>query len=207
MKVLIAEDDLVPRRLLEAALTDWGYEVIVAADGNEAWSILQEPDAPLLAILDWMMPGMAGVEVCRRVRDLSKSEPTYIILLTSRGAKEDIVAGLTSGANDYITKPFNREELQARVEVGKKVVQLQRTLVERVRELETALAQVKQLQGLLPICTYCKKVRDDRNYWDQVDAYLLKHSEVRFSHGICPDCWTKVVQPQVDEFRQELSGE
>src|SRR5262249_57910928 len=98
------------------------------------------------------------------------------------------VTGLQSGANDYVTKPFDRAELQARVCVGKSVVELQRSLALRVRELEDALSQVRQLQGLLPICCYCKKIRDDRNYWQQVETYVGDHSAARFSHAICPDC-------------------
>jgi CheY-like chemotaxis protein len=197
VKVLIAEDDLVPRRLLQRALTDWGYEVVAACDGDEAWQILQQPDAPKLALLDWVMPRLEGVEVCRKVRAHPTPQPTYLILLTGRSGKEDIVAGLRSGANDYVTKPFDRGELQARLAVGRSVVELQRTLAERIHELERALAEVKQLQGLLPICCYCKKIRGDQNYWDEVDAYLVKHSEVRFSHGICPDCSQTKVQRQL----------
>ncbi len=206
MKVLIGEDDLLPRRLLQRVLTEWGYQVLAACDGNEALQVLQGGDAPKLAILDWVMPGLDGVEVCRRVREVQTSEPVYIILLTSRDAKEDIVAGLRSGANDYVTKPFDRDELQARLAVGRNVVELREALTQRVRELETALAQVSQLHGLLPICSYCKKVRDDKNYWDQVDAYLVKHSELRFSHGVCPDCWRSQVQPQLEVWSTDPAG-
>ena len=180
-------------------LADWGYEPMPAADGLQAWQALQGPDAPRLAVLDWMMPGLDGVDVCRRLRERPTAEPTYVILLTSRDAKTDVVRGLESGANDYITKPFDRAELQARVRVGRQVVELQRRLAVRVRELEEALAQVKQLRGLLPICSYCKKIRGDQNYWQRVEEYVTEHTEARFSHGICPDCWRKVVGPQLRE--------
>jgi DNA-binding response OmpR family regulator len=195
MRVLIAEDDLLPRRMLRGALAGWGYEVVEATDGTQAWQVLQGPDAPRLAVLDWMMPGLDGPEVCRRLRERPTAEPTYVLLLTARGAKADVVAGLRAGANDYLTKPFDREELEARLRVGQTVVQLQASLAARVRELEESLAQVRQLQGLLPICCYCKKVRDDQSYWQKVETYFAAHSEVRFSHGICPDCWTEVVEP------------
>ena len=99
-----------------------------------------------------------------------------------------MVAGLQAGANDYVTKPFDHDELRAQVQVGRMVTDLQASLAERVRDVEAALTQVKQLQGLLPICTYCKKVHDDRNYWQQVEEYVCAASEVQFSHGICPDC-------------------
>ena len=197
MRILIAEDEPIPRLLLSTALAEWGYEVVTAEDGDQAWQALQAPDAPRMAVLDWMMPGVDGPELCRRLRERSTSEPTYVILLTARDDKGDVVAGLVAGANDYVTKPFDRDELRARIQVGRTVVELQGTLAARVRELEAALAQVKQLQGLLPICSYCKKVRDDKNYWQRVEGYFAEHTEVRFSHGICPDCWRDVVGPQL----------
>jgi DNA-binding response OmpR family regulator len=194
VKVLLAEDDAVPRCLLQAALSAWGYEVTAVGDGEQAWQALQAPEAPKLAVLDWMMPGLDGVEICRRLRARPTPAPVYVLLLTARDAKSDIVAGLQAGANDYVTKPFDREELQARVQVGRAVVELQRSLAARVRELEDALTQVRQLQGLLPICCYCKKIRDDQNYWQQVETYLGQHADVRFSHGICPECWRTQVE-------------
>ena len=123
----------------------------------------------------------------------------YLILLTSRGDKEHVLAGLQAGANDYVTKPFDRDELLARVRVGAQMVGLQAELAARVHELEDALARVKQLQGLLPICSYCKSIRDDKNYWHQVETYVKSHSEAEFSHGICPGCWEKVVKAQLRE--------
>jgi DNA-binding response OmpR family regulator len=201
MKILIAEDDQVSRRLLEATLTRWGYETVVACDGPQAWELLRQPGAPRLAILDWMMPGLDGVEICRRVRGLGDEQPIYLILLTARHTTIDVVTGLYAGANDYIAKPFQRDELRARVDVGMRVVQLQEALAARVRELNEALANVKQLQKLLPICCYCKKIRDDSNYWQQVDTYLSEHAAARFSHGICPGCWEQYVKPQVEQAR------
>jgi phosphoserine phosphatase RsbU/P len=194
MRVLIAEDNLTARHALEIHLGQWGYEVVSTSDGVEAWDVFQSPPAPRLAILDWMMPQMDGLEVCRRVRSLATAEPPYIILLTARGHPEDIVAGLESGADDYLTKPVDRGELRARLQAGRRVVELQASLAARVRELEAALGRVKRLQHLLPICCYCKKVRNDENYWQQVEAYLCEHGDVQFSHGICPDCYEKVRQ-------------
>ena len=198
MKVLIAEDEIVSRRLLESALPRWGYDVVTATDGEEAWMLLQEPDAPTIMVLDWLMPRLDGVDICRRIRAHPRLSSVYIILLTSRAAIEDVVQGLEAGANDYITKPFDAAELRARMQVGVRVVSLQTTLAERVREMEDALSRVKQLQGLLPICSYCKKIRDDRNYWHQVESYVGKHTDARFSHGICPEC--------SDKFRAELTA-
>lgn len=192
MKILIAEDDPFSRRVLAATLDKFGYEVVVAADGAEAWSMIQREEAPKLAILDWMMPGVDGVEICRRIRQKPTATPPYLILLTAKSNKEDIVAGLEAGANDYLTKPFDRRELHARVQVGAQVLELQRTLAERVYELEAALSQVKQLQGLLSICSYCKKIRDEQHFWQRIDSYFAEHANVLFSHGICPDCYDRV---------------
>jgi CheY-like chemotaxis protein len=202
MDVLIAEDDPVSRRTLEATLQKWGHCVRVTPDGTAAWETLSADDAPPLAILDWMMPGIDGLELCRRIRQTPGRCGTYVILLTARGDKRDIVAGLESGADDYLTKPFDREELRARVNVGLRVLGLQQSLADRVRELELTLRRVRQLQGLLPICCYCKRIRDDGNYWQQLEQYLSTHSGAQFSHGICPSCFETVVQEQLREQAQ-----
>ena len=193
MRILIAEDDPVSRCVLEATLVKSGYEVTVTTDGHQAWEALQR-DAPAIAILDWMMPGIDGIEVCRRARAIQSPTPTYLILLTAKSDKADIVEGLEAGADDYVTKPFDRQELQSRISVGLRVSALQRNLADRIADMEAALTRVKQLQGLLPICSYCKKVRDDQNYWQQVDSYISKHSEVEFSHSICPACYDRVLK-------------
>jgi len=206
---LIAEDDAVSRRLLETTLQKWGYEVITTTDGLQALDALSQPDAPSLAILDWMMPGMEGAEVSLRARETMADRLLYIILLTAKGRKEDIVEGLTAGADDYIIKPFDRSELKARIHAGERILRLQAELAKRVRELELALANVKLLQGLLPICCYCKKIRNDQNYWQQVDTYIADHSEAQFTHGICPECRDKIVKPQLDRLKadpQTVSG-
>jgi len=199
MKILIAEDDEVSRRILQLTLAAAGHEVLTTQNGAAAWAILEKDNSPALAILDWMMPEMDGLEVCRRIRQQPTVTPVYIILLTAKANKADVVQGLEAGANDYILKPFNRDELRARVQVGETVVNLQQNLAARIEELENALAQVKLLQGIIPICSYCKDIRDDQNYWQQLEAYVTKHSEAQFSHSICPTCYESVVKTQLEE--------
>lgn len=201
MRILVAEDDPVTRRILEVMLRKWGHTVFTCADGDEAWQRLQEMDAPSLVILDWMMPCMDGVQVCQKLREKCAQQPAYIILLTAKGREEDIVTGLSAGADDYVTKPFNSEELRARVQVGVRVVELQQRLAERVAELEDVLSQVKYLNGLLPICCYCKKIRNDDNYWEQVENYITQHSDAHFTHGICPGCYEHIVKPEIEETK------
>src|SRR5260370_20974431 len=137
MKILIADDSIVSRHLLDATLRKWGYEVAVACDGIEAWSVLEAEDAPKIAILDWVMPGLTGPEVCRRVREHAKDKDvyTYILLLTSKSLKEDLIEGMESGADDYITKPFDQHELKVRLRVGTRIIELQRELVSAREEL------------------------------------------------------------------------
>ena len=196
MRILIAEDEPVSRRLLQKTLEQWGYDVVICEDGTSAWNALQEPDAPAVAVLDWMMPGMDGPEICRGVRESGAQRQPYLMLLTSRTRMQDVVAGLKAGADDYLTKPVDREELEARLSVAARVVQLQQRLADRVSELEEAISRVRQLQGLLPICAYCKRIRDDQNSWNQVESYIAEHLDVRFSHGICPSCLETVLKEE-----------
>ena len=130
MKILVAEDDLVTRRILEAYLVKWGYEAALVADGQEAWRLLQRDDAPSLAILDWMMPGMDGTSICREVRKLNRQPYIYLILLTARGYKEHLIEGLEAGADEYLTKPFDPYELKARLRSGARIVELQDSLIQ-----------------------------------------------------------------------------
>jgi DNA-binding response OmpR family regulator len=197
MTVLVADDHDVNRKLLRTLLTAEGYEVIEAADGNEALAFLKTATNPVVGLIDWEMPQVEGIEVCRQTRALNPETPLFLILVTVRDTKQDVVTGLQAGANDYITKPFDKTELLARVKIGSQMVELQQSLTQNVRELKDALIRVKQLSGLLPICSYCKKIRDDQNYWQQVEAYVGKHSEAQFSHSICPTCYEDIVKPEM----------
>ena len=190
-EILIADDSAVTRHLLMSHLTCWGYHVVATENGKEAWAVLQQGDAPRLVILDWVMPEMTGVEVCQHVRALSDRPYTYIILLTGNTTSEDLAAGFAAGADDYIFKPFDETALRARLHAGERILDLEKSLANKVDELESALLQVKQLKELLPICMFCKKIRDDNDYWHQIEAYLHKHTGTDFSHGICPDCFAR----------------
>lgn len=198
LQVLVADDEPVSRTVVGAMLKKAGYAVSFAVDGEQAWTVLSGPNPPAIALLDWEMPGLAGPEVAERIRARGEQTPTYVILLTSRDSSADIVTGLKAGANDYVTKPANEDELVARVNVGARVVELQTALAERVRSLEEALANVKALQTLLPMCAYCKAIRNDQNYWEKVETYFHEHSGVSFSHSYCPTCYDRFVKPQLD---------
>ncbi len=191
MNILIADDDADSRTLLEVLLQKMGYGVITAQDGTEALEKMQLPGSPTLVILDWMMPGMEGIEVCRRYREHCRDETKYIILLTAKDSIDSIVDGLAAGANDYISKPFNKRELFARLNVGRRFIELQQKLADHIAELKDSLEHVKKLQGILPICMYCHNIRNDQESWERIDNYIADHSDAEFSHGICPECFAK----------------
>jgi len=205
MRILIADDDITSRSVLSAVLQKNGHEVVEACDGTEALAVLEGTDAPRIAILDWMMPGIDGVDLCMRVRARETDRPPYLMILTTRGEKTDVSAGLRAGANDYIAKPFNAVELAARVEVGCRYVELEDRLAAKVRELREAMAQIKTLSGIVPICSSCKKIRDDAGYWRQVEIFIGEHSDAQFTHGICPECMAKLY-PEYAEHASAQAG-
>jgi DNA-binding response OmpR family regulator len=193
-RILIAEDHYVSRHMLERNLENWGFRVTSAQDGEAAAEILEGPDAPSIAVLDWMMPKLDGVEVCKRVRQHSDRPYIYLVLLTAKAQKEEIATGLDAGADDYVVKPFDPSELRARLKVGQRVVELERRLARKVSDLTEALEDVRKLKRLLPICMYCKSVRDDQDYWRQIEDYIHAETGTDFSHGICPICMDKLRQ-------------
>ncbi|KAA3616655.1 MAG: DNA-binding response regulator [Calditrichaeota bacterium] len=197
MKILIAEDDNASRQLLKLILQNDGYDVIEAVDGAAALRLLEKHADIEIAILDWLMPAHDGTEVCRLLRADEKYNGVYLILLTVQSKRENLLEGLNSGADDYVMKPYDKEVLLARIKVGIRTVSLRHALADRVIELEKAFAQVKKLQGLLPICSYCKKIRNDSNYWQQLEDYISVHSDAQFSHGICPDCFSRHVEKEM----------
>ena len=187
MKILIAEDVEISKKMLQTVLIKEGHAIAAVEDGAKALEAIQK-SIPDMLITDWMMPELDGLELCRRVRASHLPGYVYIIILTALTEKQKITEGLNAGADDYVTKPYDRTELLARVKAGERVIQLERSLRQKNAELTEALVQVKQLKGLLPICMYCKKIRKDENYWQQIEQYLVENSEADFSHSICPEC-------------------
>ncbi|MGL4552934.1 MAG: response regulator transcription factor [Gemmataceae bacterium] len=206
MNILVADDDPTYRHLLCRLLKAAGHDTDAASDGVQAWQKIEGAARPLLAILDWTMPAPDGLELCRRVRRRPAGRHVYAILLTGRTEREDVLRGLESGADDYITKPCDPQELVARVRIGQRMLKLQQSLATRVGELEAAMTRVKQLQGLLPMCSYCKAIRSDEDYWQKVEQYMAAHTGAQFSHRICPPCYTAVIAPQLQAARDRASA-
>jgi sigma-B regulation protein RsbU (phosphoserine phosphatase) len=189
LRVLIADDDPALRHGLFVHLLRWGYEPTLCANGTEARNMLRSGQPPPLALLDWNMPGVDGLELCREIRSLPHLASMYVVLLTAHSARDEMVTGLDCGADEYMVKPVDWELLRVRLQIGVRIVTLQQSLAQRVRELQAALDTVKVLAGLLPICSYCKRIRDDNDYWQQLESYVSEHTNAQFSHGICPACF------------------
>jgi phosphoserine phosphatase RsbU/P len=178
MNILIVDDDAVCRMALGAALRKLGHEVTAAKDGADALAAF-ESHRNRVIISDLLMPGMDGLELCRRIRGADAPHYTYFILLTIMEGKANYLEGMKAGADDFLTKPFDTEMLAARLAVAERVLNLQ--------------SEIRQLAGLLPICSVCKKVRDDQNYWHQVESYITQHTDAQFTHSYCPDCFKKIL--------------
>jgi sigma-B regulation protein RsbU (phosphoserine phosphatase) len=177
MKILIAEDDPVSVKILQFTLQHFGHEVVTASNGTEAWEAFDR-DPVRVIVSDWMMPGLDGLELCQKVRQRAKTDYTYFILLTAiNTGRDNLRKAMDAGIDDFLGKPLDREAIMMRLRVA-----------ERILEFTT---QIRQLKELIPICMYCKRVRDDTNYWDQVETYIHTHTGSSFSHGICPECFDK----------------
>lgn len=183
MKILVVDDDAVTRTLLTNMLDGMGHSAMEAEDGQEAWDLFQSLSFGVM-IVDWEMPNMNGLELCRRIRELDRTKYTYIIMLTGRMGDQDFVEGINAGADDFATKPTTAPELEARLRVAERILGLQ--------------ADVRKLEGLLPICSYCKRIRGKDDEWQQIEAYVAERSDTQFSHGICPECYETKVKPQFD---------
>jgi len=188
VKILAVEDDKVARAVMRRALARLGHEVVMAADGEEAWALLQEEPVRVV-VSDWTMPRMDGLELCRRVRAQTGKQYVYFILLTGHDATEENQrAAADAGADDFLMKPLNVTQLWTRLRVAERILRY--------------TTQVRQLEELLPICAYCKKIRDDQNYWQQMESYINERTGSDFSHSICPDCYQRVIVPEMEKLKQ-----
>lgn len=188
MKILIADDDPLWQRVALVALTRSGYEVGVVSNGRAAWDALRQPDAPLLALLDWMMPGMDGIDVCRRLRKLSPSPLIYVILLTALEEEEAVPQAVEAGADDYIIKPFLPEHLRLRVRIGMRVLGLEAARQRCLQELADVRAQLNRVHQLLPLCPRCRRKRRGQRYWQHIESYIQEQPSERIALSLCPRC-------------------
>lgn len=182
MNALVVEDDPIARAVLEATLRKLGHEPTAALDGEAAWELLGRQPFRLI-ISDWMMPRMDGLELCRRVRARGGEYVSFILLTGQTATVQNRTAAVEAGVDDFLSKPVNVDELWMRLHVAARILEFTR--------------QVRQLQEFLPICSYCKKIREDQNYWGRVEDYINSHTGAKLSHSICPDCYTRVVIPEM----------
>ena len=188
MKILTVDDDAVARAILRQALRGLGHEALEAKDGEAAWEVLQH-ESVRVVVSDWMMPLSDGLDLCRRIRRRTGADYTYFILLTSRDAtRENQTEATDAGVDDFLTKPLDAQELWTRLRVAERILKYTK--------------QVRQLEEMLPICSYCKKIRDDHNYWQQLEGYISDRTGSDFSHSICPDCYQRVVMPELDAMKR-----
>ena len=173
MRILVAEDDPASRAVLRATLVRLGHDVLEASDGIEALAVLEREPVPVL-ITDWVMPDLSGLDLCRAIRETPRPAYTYVILLTGRTGRDSYLEGMRAGADDFIEKPFDADQLAARLIVAERILGRER--------------HVKHLEGLLPICMYCKKIKGADRTWTPVESYISQHSDAVFSHGMCPGC-------------------
>lgn len=191
MKILVVDDNTENIDVMLTFLEMEGYEISIATSGSMALKVAQhnEPD---LILLDVMMPDMDGFETCRKLREIANLVDIPIIFVTAKKEIDDIVQGFRCGGVDYISKPFRQEEVLSRVRTHLHLRQLLLTQKELVQELNDALDEVKTLKEILPICSYCKKIRDDEGKWRQLESYISMHTDSNFSHSICNDCMEKI---------------
>jgi phosphoserine phosphatase RsbU/P len=185
LRILIAEDDATARRFLLAALQKMGHECLVATDGKEAWDAYQE-SKPSVILADWLMPGLSGLELCRMIRADRRERYPYVILVTAMSGKGCYLEGMDAGADDFVTKPFDLDEMGARLRVAQRIINLQ--------------TEIHQLQGLLPVCAYCRRIRDEQEAWSSLEDYVAQRTELMLSHSICPDCYRSKIEPEIERL-------
>lgn len=183
MKILVAEDDFISRKLLVSTLTHFGHEVVAFEDGLSAWTDFVQHRYPVI-VSDWLMPNLDGLSFCRRVRSSGFEDYTYFILLTANVQGRDTYReAMQAGIDDFLAKPLDRDQIWMRLRVAERILSYTR--------------QIVQLESMLPMCSYCKKVREDDNYWEQVEHYINRRTGEQFSHSVCPGCYEKIVRPQL----------
>jgi sigma-B regulation protein RsbU (phosphoserine phosphatase) len=179
-RILVAEDDPVSSTILRTILEQFGYETVMARDGSEAWEKFNKEPVRII-VSDWMMPGVDGLTFCEKVRARAQIPYTYFILLTAnRTSRENYALATAAGVDDFLTKPLDREVIRMRLAVAERILNY--------------TAQIRQLQEMIPICVYCRKVRDENDYWEMVESYIQKETGSRFSHGACPECCEKEME-------------
>lgn len=182
LKILIADDDPTARRFLQAALHKLEHECILAVDGQEAWEAYRATQ-PSIILADWLMPRLSGIELCRMIRADARPRYAYVIMVTALSGKGSYLEGMQAGADDFVTKPFDLDEMSARLHVAKRIIGLQ--------------TEINQLQGLLPMCSYCRRIRDEQSTWTTLEQYVAARTDVMLSHSICPDCYHSKVAPEI----------
>jgi phosphoserine phosphatase RsbU/P len=187
MKILIVEDDTDSRDALKALLELDGHDVTSAQNGSEGWQAFEHADYPVV-ISDWLMPEMDGLELCRRIRAAARPSYSYVLLVTALKGKSSYLQGMAAGADDFVSKPFDPDELKTRLIVADRII--------GIRD------RVKRLEGILPTCMYCKKIRDEQNQWVGIEAYISRRSQASFSHGVCPACYESQIKPELDQIRR-----
>jgi phosphoserine phosphatase RsbU/P len=186
MRILVVEDDFDAREMLQILLGLDGHNVDVAVNGEHGWEKFRT-DHFSVVISDWLMPETDGLELCRRIRSSETTRYCYVILLTALHGKSNYLEAMSAGADDVVTKPYDPDELRARLVVAERIVGLQ--------------SRIKHLEGILATCMYCKKIRDESNKWVHIEQYITERTEALFSHGVCPDCYHSVVKPDLDRIR------
>jgi len=186
-RVLIAADDSRTLQSLESSIDSWGYETMVVFNDRDLMHRMEREACPPLVILDGGVQETDSLAVCRSIRLSSPAARPYIVLLTS-GRANGGLPDPSSGPDDILMKPFTERELRARISTGMRIIGLETELAELVVDLKRAANKIEKLSGLLPICSHCKKIRDDSGYWNEVEKYISDHSDAEFSHAICPGC-------------------
>jgi phosphoserine phosphatase RsbU/P len=191
MKILIADDDPIIRQVLMNLLSKWGYGVVPTTNGAEAWEVLQHDPELRIGLFDWFMPEVNGMELTRRIREANLA-PFHVILCTARGGKDSMLDAFEAGVDDFVSKPFDKEVLQARIKVGVRAVEVQSYLIQRLSTAEAALQGVSQLKSFVSICSVCGRAKDLANQWHKIELPFQTDTGDTTFHSCCPDCRGKM---------------